>query len=440
MEDYKIFEPVFNFEEYIEKRLRDISDLNERKLAKTVLIDCLLKGIEQSEQNYKKLEDRIYHEVENEEKKYAVYMTAIKRDDYDEIDPCFFPVCPEDLQKPSIDMLALCEALETKKSYPLFSAYLEEERSVCQKLEREKRIFQGKLFTNQDEYLVEFQLQKNPKYNQVIENLYHLFLDNGVPWTTINCGYLDKFFLIELVRSEKIPSQDEKFQSIQIEFEELGQSVQYDTLPVWNIETILYNSADFVMPCVNSIHFEHEFPIRSYGLENGFLIESKDEIVEIRREEGKICIITPVETFDKWKAYKVVSKIEKMPLGYNNELLHNVKKDSFTKRYIDKLGVQLQTRAEITRRIHEFNMEKYVRFLGVELVNGAGPEGQILGEMNWFIQDELLDQEGKKTLLLKFQAQESKSYFTEDTINFLISELQRHFGEYRCSGILINKE
>ena len=53
----------FDFERYIEKRLREIEDLDERKFAKEVLLEGLGKVIRCTEQKYKELERRVWDEI-----------------------------------------------------------------------------------------------------------------------------------------------------------------------------------------------------------------------------------------------------------------------------------------------------------------------------------------------------------------------------------------
>ena len=51
--------------------------------------------LELTERRYLELEDRINREVEIPDEAYAVYMTVVKKEDYDPINGTLFPVCPE---------------------------------------------------------------------------------------------------------------------------------------------------------------------------------------------------------------------------------------------------------------------------------------------------------------------------------------------------------
>lgn len=59
-----VMEYPFDYKRYIEKRLREIEDLEERRFAKTVLLEGLEKMIQCMEEKYRNLEQRIYNETE----------------------------------------------------------------------------------------------------------------------------------------------------------------------------------------------------------------------------------------------------------------------------------------------------------------------------------------------------------------------------------------
>ena len=89
----------FDFERYIEKRLREIEDLDERKFAKEVLLEGLGKVIRCTEQKYKELERRVWDEIRIVDNRYETVMTIVKRDVYDPANGTLYPVDAMDLEK-----------------------------------------------------------------------------------------------------------------------------------------------------------------------------------------------------------------------------------------------------------------------------------------------------------------------------------------------------
>jgi hypothetical protein len=58
-----------------------------------------------------------------------------------------------------------------------------------------------------------------------------------------------------------------------------------------------------------------------------------------------------------------------------------------------------------------------------------------LDNLNWFISDDLINRAEQKVLLFYFSAP-SQHFILHDIMSFLLSQLQRHFNEYRCEAVL----
>ena len=94
-----ILEYPFDFERYMEERLREIDDLDERKFAKKLLLEGLGKVIRCTEAKYQQLERRVYEELEIEDNRYEAVLTIVKRSHYDPTNGTLFPVSEEDLDE-----------------------------------------------------------------------------------------------------------------------------------------------------------------------------------------------------------------------------------------------------------------------------------------------------------------------------------------------------
>ncbi|MBX4263356.1 hypothetical protein [Clostridium estertheticum] len=57
--------------------------------------------------------------------------------------------------------------------------------------------------------------------------------------------------------------------------------------------------------------------------------------------------------------------------------------------------------------------------------------------MNYFIIDEIREDNIKKVLKLYFKAKDKNYYLTRDILSFLVSEIQLLYPQYKCMGILI---
>lgn len=413
-----LFEYPFDFDTYIEMRLREIEDLEERKYAKTILVEGLAKIIKKTEEKYKELENRIYEEVEIPSSYYGVYSTIISKEDYDPTNPTFFPVCEEDLK----------ESL-------LFTIYIQASETKCEELEKEEKYFMGKLKTEDQEYSAKFRLKKAQRYRNKIAQLYELFQSNGIPWTTVHTGHLDKFYDIEFELIEKISSEC-IWKEVDIDFEEYQALIRYQKLPLWNIEKIFFSSMDFMMPCMDGAYYEHEFFTEEYGSENGYLILKNEDILAIRYEKEKIIIKSEKEVFDKWIAYKIVNQSPKLSLQYSYPILTNQKKENFFRRYLYQSGIKLQTKADLFRRIQELEVENYIEIFDYQIVAQTSSY-PVLNDMNWFVKDELFEKETRNILLLLFHVKDANNYLNDTMVRFAVSQIQLEESEYRCVGRIV---
>ena len=86
-----VMEYPFDFQSYIQERLRDIRDLDERHFAKEVLLNGMGKAIQAMERKYEDLQERVYQEIEPEHNRYEISMTVIDRRHFDPTNHTLFP-------------------------------------------------------------------------------------------------------------------------------------------------------------------------------------------------------------------------------------------------------------------------------------------------------------------------------------------------------------
>nr|WP_289698266.1 hypothetical protein [Enterocloster clostridioformis] len=423
-----ILEYPFDFERYMEERLREIDDLDERKFAKKLLLEGLGKVIQCTEAKYQQLERRVYEELEIEDNQYEVVLTIVKRSHYDPTNGTLFPVSKEDL-----DEKILKETRSDGSRRWLGSIFLEASDDR-QRDFQDRTKFTGTLVKAEENRAAAFEILPAMRYREVMEGLYLVFQDNHIPWDTINTGYLDKFYDVFIYIEGTEPAPD-SLEEVTIEFEEYKEEIRYGRIPLWNLEWVTFDSADFMLPCINGIYYEHEFSLEDKDEKDGYLIQSNEDILEIRHEKNKIVIKSLKETFENWKALHLVQKETVRSLDYNAPLLTNRKRDSFIRRYAENSRVQLMTKTDLFRRIMELDIRDYIEVVGYEICESARDFPNTEG-MNWFVRDELFPMESRKVLLLKFKERQPGHYLNGSMVRFVISQMQLEISEYRCVGVI----
>lgn len=423
-----ILEYPFDFERYMEERLREIDDLDERKFAKKLLLEGLGKVIRCTEAKYQQLERRVYEELEIEDNQYEVVLTIVKRSHYDPTNGTLFPVSKEDL-----DEKILKETRSDGSRRWLGSIFLEASDDR-QRDFQDRTKFTGTLVKAEENRAAAFEILPAMRYREVMEGLYLVFQDNHIPWDTINTGYLDKFYDVFIYIEGTEPAPD-SLEEVTIDFEEYKEDIRYGLIPLWNLEWVTFDSADFMLPCINGIYYEHEFSLEDKDEKDGYLIQSNEDILEIRHEKNKIVIKSLKETFENWKALHLVQKETVRSLDYNAPLLTNRKRDSFIRRYAENSRVQLMTKTDLFRRIMELDIRDYIEVVGYEICENARDFPNTEG-MNWFVRDELFPMESRKVLLLKFKERQPGHYLNGSMVRFVISQMQLEISEYRCVGVI----
>lgn len=434
-ESSRLFEYPFDFDAYIQERLREIDHLDERKFAKTVLLEGLHRIIQVTEEKYRKLEQRVYEEIESPTGKYAVFSTVINKADFDPTNPTLFPACPKDLKHIIPDLKSFRTQQEEPLPFYVETVFLRADNSQCAAFLAQEK-FEGKIKTDKGSYEAQFRISRAKRYQDAVAHLYELFVYNTVPWTTINTAYFDKFFDVYLDTVSGGWPEDAKWDGVQIDFGIFSAALSQGMIPLWNVGQVLFSSKDFVVPCIDSKDYEHELPVEDFGRENGYLVEENQEIIGIRNTGDKVVIRSSAEVFENWVGYKIVPQQTIFSLNYVEPAIGNRKRDSFIKRYIETSGTRLHSKSDLYRRLGELEIGSYVKIAGFEILP-ADADYPPLQDMNWFIKDELYPMETRRILLIKFQAVEPGMYLSDAMVQFAVSQIQLDEGEYRCLGVLV---
>lgn len=403
-----IMEYPFDFDQYLERQLRRIDDLDERKFAKELLIDGLGNAIRSIEEKYRKLERRVYEELEIADNQYEIVTTIVERGHYDPTNQTLWPVLEEDLAKtppiPSppengkirISTIYLEAGEETQEKFReavRFSAALQE------KQQGEDKWGVGKKLGTRETAVYTVPAKR---YRETIETLYQMFQDNHIPWGTVNMGYLEKFYDIYISETESrgIPVTADE---VEIDFGGFKEFVRHDVIPLWNLKWELLDSSDFMLPCMNATYYEHEIKLEDKEQKDGYLVQANGDILEIRHEENQIVLKSHLETYHNWKAIHLFQGETVRSLDYNAPLLTNRKKDTFFRRLASNSRVLLMTKTDLFRRIMELDIQDYIEVTGYEICENIKDYPSVEG-MNWFVREELFPMETRKMHAIKLLA------------------------------------
>lgn len=416
-----IEEKRFDYENYIQNRLKEIDDLDERRYAKELLLEGIGNVFAWAERKYEALEQRMQNELDVPWNYFNVYMTIIDKTDYDPINPFWFPVCEADVKK------------NVKQEYE--TIYLAADEEMCREF-REQKTLAG--IDRETGETVHFRIEKSKRYQQSIEKLYALFIGNHIAWQTLHLGHLERFYDLILEDDSLVDKNDEGDKRL-FQYGEWDKYIQTGKMLLWNIEKTSIHSSEFRMPCIDEVLYEHTFYLQQeQASSDGYLIEAGEEILSMRYEKNKIVLKTEKASLENVFLYKLHQEEMEKTIGYCYPVLSNYRKDSMSIRYLHQTGNFIQSPMELYRKIAELSGSYQINILGYEITTQA--EGKLLsGDMNGFIGGKILSQDKRSILLFKIQREEraEEDYLYESQIRYLLSVLQMEFLEYRCAGVLV---
>lgn len=137
----------------------------------------------------------------------------------------------------------------------------------------------------------------------------------------------------------------------------------------------------------------------------------------------------------KWDIIMIRKGENKKFERYEVPLMENIRNESFPELFWKKQGVEVKTKAELSRFIQGFGLEKYIKFKNFVL-NDVVEENKETYSMNPFIIDEVRRKDAAKQLILCFQGSQKLKWLQRDIMSFLVSEVQLLYPEYQCVGKL----
>ncbi|MEQ6355754.1 normocyte-binding protein [Lysinibacillus sp. M3] len=416
------------------ERLRKIEDLEQRQLLKDIVSGVFVNLIDYQDDMNKKLEDRVFNEIDDAENRFDIYVTISSREDVDPIHECLFPMRPADLESKSINKKKLLESFKNNEPAVLFTLFLACDSMQIQQLLAEQRRFNGRLVTTEGQVEIKVSLTQNTDYLQEMNKLYPLFQINGLPWKTINHPFIYKFFNVNLEDCPPL-NEDAEITEIIVDLEEYEDKKRMNMVPLWNIERHEVKNVGFPVPAIDKVNFEHVLSVRKIGNEHGYLVEAEEDNVRyVKRSDNELTIVSPQDKSGVWQLIKI-AKMEDDKIGkLNYELVSNRRIEHFIHKFANKYTATVKTKGEITRMINSFEAANRFELVDVEIVDSFSGTS-FTHSANTFLTEMIGENNHRKTMLLKFKAKEERNFIANDILSFLVSEVQRHFFEYECVGV-----
>lgn len=436
------FDTGIDIDEYINKRMLEISQLEERELYKEIVGSMIKKVYEYNIASYQELEKKILGECSSDRSNYSIYITLTDKEHYDATDQFMSPIIEDSIKEKEILCSDLMQSLEDKIPLKLYTVFVQASASDIYKILHKERKFNGILKTRNREYKGTFLLKRNEEYLDKIKELYYIYETNYQSWTTVCEAYLMKLLDVYLYSMEEMRENEKNIviEEIKVDFEEYTDIVHYHVIPLWNLKKITEKTSIYPEPCIDKTNYEHQ--IFAHRLESDceyLVMDTKTELTNIRRRNGDLIITCPIESPYEWDLYCVNRPdSDKYNNQYSYPILSNCYKESFISDITEMYRKSIKTKAEMARLIEAYPYTDQIKFAGFELTDKEPKDWEPCNyNMDGFIEDEIRTGNKRQYLVIKFHATNFENYLNEDIMSFLVTQVQKLFPEYKCLGKLI---
>lgn len=431
MEPESVFGKDFDLADYMAKRALELEDLDDRRFYKTVTEKMMLELFEHLQKEQLRLEERVFSSLKSEQSAYVIYTGITDRAHYDASDTFLTPICAEDVEP--LPVLAK-DAFDAETPMPVDTVFL---RHNAQEAKRfAPQTYSGTVTTDKGTFQASFRVLPSRRYLEQIEQLYHVFLSNHIPWTTV-CGvYLYKMFDVYLSHAEGWDGgTDEVIQSAEVDFGAYAPFVEREMIPLWNLSPVEKHTSAYPTPCGDHIHYEHI--VFAHRLRPGcrYLIRNAPPSLQgTRYMDGDLYITCSYPRPAAWKLFQFNPKPERMT--YAEPVFTNQTRKSFASDLSDCYRRSVKTKGELRRVMESYGYGDYAAFQDAELA-GKAPVSAQTYDMDAFVTDEFRKNGERETLLLRFLSKDAGNYLNMDIMSFLVTQAQKLFPEYDCKGIFV---
>ena len=436
-----VLEYDFDFETYMQEKLRDIEDIKERKFAKDAVFDVFEKVIKLTENKYKNLEKLVLDEIALPEEKFSINTTIINRRDFDATNTTFFPICEEDVKPRDKEISNYFNVDTSKSASPIRTFFLKGSLESCKNFYN--KIIEGAIVIDEVTYKCNYKIVQAYRYNKKVEELYQKFIYNGIRWTTVNMSFIERMFDVYIDNIDGTIMPNDEIDGINVPIDDFNydsnSEILQNFIPIWNIEEVTLNSLNTMVPCIDNKYYDHEVYLKESEFKNGYLMEKNKDLVYTHFEKGKVKMRTLVQSFQDWNAVKFVNDEPIRSLNYKYPIISNKRKVNFTRRYLAEANTALKTEMDYIRRIKEFGFDDYIEYVGYEVLKREELyKFKKAKNMNWFIDEGVFSQDDRKVFVLKLRIVDKSCFYVDSIINFIVSQIQFEEEAFTCVPSIVD--
>lgn len=411
----------------IEKNMKNLSK-EEREEFRNTIQDTFYKIVLNLDKRIEKFEEKILDSVGNENEAEDISVLLLEEKKIHLYEDCFFPILEK--EKQNLKDILLSDEKVLKDIYLPF-----DDKEM---FNYEKQYYNANIKIDEKIFPIKLKLRKNNKYKEQTKLIYETFLLNNLNWKTILNPYGTKMFQLEIVEfDENVLKELNEDTDIKIEYldSDIKDRLEENVVLCWNIEVKSIVAESVISPTKNNIHLESILAFNNnkhiYICPNNYKIymtkKINDRYIFAVTEDIKNIVwkIIEIKEIGDRKRFSNL----KYPLFENKANLHFINQLR-TEKY-----KRIRTISELQRVANSFPVfTEYFEMENVSVVETFDNIETI--EINDFIIDEFRMKGQEKILKIEMRIKRNNE-FTKEILNFIISEIQLYFPEYRCVGVIV---
>lgn len=411
-----------DFKSYVEKKLLEITDLDERRVMREAVQDVLVQLHQTVQERADQLEEKVLAEETKDINRYEVEIGMVARERYDVTDKKMAPMLMRDIYEPVIQYQDVSRAIKDAEELYLFTVFVQADYVLIEKLIRTQVQFQGVIETDDGEYAARFILRPALEYTTKIKELYHAFVENGMKWNTPCSAYINKMFDVVLIGGDEVDGED--IRNITIDFGEYSPMIRYNMFPIWNIRMTKEKTCLYPVPCEGGKLFEHKIFKERLKAKDCLVAHDRARVVNLYKQEEDLVIVTDADAVTEWD---LIHFMQEKSGYYEEPILSNCVNSWGTKT--------VRTMAELRRFIKDLGYDEYICLQDIVKCTENVPRSQMY-LMDAFLMDELMMTEGLPVLLFQFKVANQGHYLNRDMLSYIITRVQWEYPQYKCVGVL----
>ncbi|VWL85322.1 hypothetical protein [Oceanivirga miroungae] len=240
----------------------------------------------------------------------------------------------------------------------------------------ENKIFSGYFLVDSDKYEFRYVLEKDTRYFDKINEIYHIYLTNNVKWYGIDMKYINRMYRVKVVEYVDNIHLLENIDKFNIEYN-FSSDVDLNLKPYWNILNKNFIAKES-MSILDGFSYKYEIEKN----ENTFyLVNEKDEIIEdVVNQKNKLEIYSKFSNLYSFIilviGYVNMSVFKYISVNYEYEIdseptIENIKR-YFKKHDYEVVDIKMSNENKNYLDIPEYNkmiMKKYISNIEVKLDN-----------------------------------------------------------------------